>query len=448
MARAASQARLEGRRVQGGSDRTMEPAGPASPPDAAPRNAGRLDRRTRTARAARIVIRPAQAEGSAGPMRAEPEWWTLRIRGVRSRCPTLMSGAAGLAVAGLLTLGLPATAGASTRIVSDPESAQGELVNNASLWAEVAGQITFSTAHQGDRIVALTVPPAHRCPRRPPAGAHNDRGASAAAQSIPVLADGETEQFSLTPTRQAGRPQQRHARVRLPAANRRRTGPRLQAPDGRPVSIRYRAQPRCTEREEQPRQQWQPAASDRGGPRRDRDRGYCAKAHPSRPPAPHGADHATRRDPVGHRGEDRHMADLAAQRRPSNRGPGERHGTSAQTRQLLQTRDRAVRHPRRSVHDHPSPHGGLVVRDLLRREGTVTTVRPSWSRSSNTADLYLQAGEWMLFILVKDPMAPMAVHLRHRRQRPGRQHLGKRATARLHSHSTQRPALGYRLLRV
>ena len=55
-----------------------------------------------------------------------------------------------------------------------------------------------------------------------------------------------------------------------------------------------------------------------------------------------------------------------------------------------------------TTHDHMEE----VVRDLLRREGTVTTVRPSWSRSSNTADLYLQAGEWMLFILVKDTWRP------------------------------------------
>ena len=41
----------------------------------------------------------------------------------------------------------------------------------------------------------------------------------------------------------------------------------------------------------------------------------------------------------------------------------------------------------------------LLIRDLLGEEGEVRTERPFWSQSSNTADLYLQAGEWMLFVL-------------------------------------------------
>jgi hypothetical protein len=39
-----------------------------------------------------------------------------------------------------------------------------------------------------------------------------------------------------------------------------------------------------------------------------------------------------------------------------------------------------------------------IVRDLLLLEGRVVTERPRWARSRNVADLYLQLGEWMLFI--------------------------------------------------
>ncbi len=43
-----------------------------------------------------------------------------------------------------------------------------------------------------------------------------------------------------------------------------------------------------------------------------------------------------------------------------------------------------------------------IIRDLLRREGKVTHERPRWARSHNTAVMYLQAGEWLLFILEPD----------------------------------------------
>jgi hypothetical protein len=39
-----------------------------------------------------------------------------------------------------------------------------------------------------------------------------------------------------------------------------------------------------------------------------------------------------------------------------------------------------------------------IARDLLLVEGRVVHKRPSWGRSSNTADLYLQTGEWLLYI--------------------------------------------------
>lgn len=39
-----------------------------------------------------------------------------------------------------------------------------------------------------------------------------------------------------------------------------------------------------------------------------------------------------------------------------------------------------------------------IARDLLMQEGRAVATPPSWYRSSNGADGYLQAGEWMLFI--------------------------------------------------
>jgi hypothetical protein len=39
-----------------------------------------------------------------------------------------------------------------------------------------------------------------------------------------------------------------------------------------------------------------------------------------------------------------------------------------------------------------------VIEDLLECEGLRVSRRPKWARSLNSAPLYLQAGEWMLFI--------------------------------------------------
>lgn len=44
-----------------------------------------------------------------------------------------------------------------------------------------------------------------------------------------------------------------------------------------------------------------------------------------------------------------------------------------------------------------------LIRDLLLQEGLVVAERPHWARSRNTADLYLQLGEWMLFIGCRQP---------------------------------------------
>ena len=80
----------------------------------------------------------------------------------------------------------------------------------------------------------------------------------------------------------------------------------------------------------------------------------------------------------------------------------------------------------------------LLIRDLLEEEGEVKTERPFWSQSSNTADLYLQAGEWMLFVLRAELLAAMAMvglYVRHGRQRTGGQDVGERAAPRLHPHA-------------
>ena len=54
----------------------------------------------------------------------------------------------------------------------------------------------------------------------------------------------------------------------------------------------------------------------------------------------------------------------------------------------LQTRSRPVIEP--------------IVRELLLREGWLVAKRPAWARSRNRADIYLQLGEWMLFIGCRD----------------------------------------------
>ena len=51
-------------------------------------------------------------------------------------------------------------------------------------------------------------------------------------------------------------------------------------------------------------------------------------------------------------------------------------------------------------------HVERLIRELLRNEGKVTTARPFWSRPSSIADLYLQAGNWMRFILLQDRWLP------------------------------------------
>jgi hypothetical protein len=39
-----------------------------------------------------------------------------------------------------------------------------------------------------------------------------------------------------------------------------------------------------------------------------------------------------------------------------------------------------------------------LMRDLLAQEGRIVERQPRWARSRNEADVYLQVGEWMLFL--------------------------------------------------
>jgi hypothetical protein len=43
------------------------------------------------------------------------------------------------------------------------------------------------------------------------------------------------------------------------------------------------------------------------------------------------------------------------------------------------------------------------LRDLAGAEGRLVAQRPAWARSHNTADAFLQIGEWLLLVLVDDP---------------------------------------------
>jgi hypothetical protein len=43
-----------------------------------------------------------------------------------------------------------------------------------------------------------------------------------------------------------------------------------------------------------------------------------------------------------------------------------------------------------------------IVRDLLQVEGRIVDQRPGWGRSSNVADLYVQVGEWLLFLCQRE----------------------------------------------
>jgi hypothetical protein len=50
-----------------------------------------------------------------------------------------------------------------------------------------------------------------------------------------------------------------------------------------------------------------------------------------------------------------------------------------------------------------------ILRDLLNQEGRVVSERPHWARSRNTADAYIQVGEWLLLICRHDELRRGAV---------------------------------------
>jgi hypothetical protein len=47
-----------------------------------------------------------------------------------------------------------------------------------------------------------------------------------------------------------------------------------------------------------------------------------------------------------------------------------------------------------------------VLRDLLSQEGRMVSDRPAWARSRNTADAYVQVGDWLLLICRHDVRRP------------------------------------------
>jgi hypothetical protein len=47
-----------------------------------------------------------------------------------------------------------------------------------------------------------------------------------------------------------------------------------------------------------------------------------------------------------------------------------------------------------------------LLRDLLAQEGRMVSTRPRWARSRNTADAYVQVGDWLLLICRHDVRRP------------------------------------------
>ena len=347
-----------------------------------------------------------------------------------------------LAVAGLLAMIAPASAGASVRILNDPLSAQAELVN-AQTWAEVAGSITFATSVQGDTVVALTRSPRRPCANQPPPGIRSNPGPGADAESMPVLADGDDEFFVLTPTRR----EVNVLATRLCAYLLRRGV--VMARGSRRLEVVL-------------------DASTGGGSSRGRSAGGAngvsakgvlalvlvvlaligvvvtlrrllrrrpstsASREPSGPsptlaPTPPASRPSTAGSGGAATGARPRGGQAAPPRGNGRRASGGGNGATRVTPRdsglsgvAVDRRDvvRVLRHVKFTKHAIEQfatragvsltsyGHVELLIRELLRREGKVTTDRPFWSRSSNIADLYLQAGDWMLFILLRDRWLP------------------------------------------
>jgi hypothetical protein len=52
-----------------------------------------------------------------------------------------------------------------------------------------------------------------------------------------------------------------------------------------------------------------------------------------------------------------------------------------------------------------------IARALLATEGWLVPHRPPWARSRRRGEVYLQAGDWMLFIAAQDPMGDVGYFL-------------------------------------
>jgi hypothetical protein len=313
-----------------------------------------------------------------------------------------MGSGVALAVAALVALGAPASASASVQITSDPLSAQ-TVVGNGTTSAEVAGVIMFSTGQGGDTVVALTTLPDRACPRQPPAGVPSYSGPDTEAESLPVPEGGGGVQFLLAPSRN-----QMAGRVTHVCAYLVRGG-----------IVQARGSRRLT------------AAID------------ATAANASKPPAS-GAGKSAAGNVLlvvllivlAALGVRTTLRQLRRWRRtgseltvPASTGPppalpaGDRlqpvpapdRGPGA-TGQINATR--LLRHVSFSPHalERFVERAGLpatryrdverIIRELLRQEGQVRTEPPDWARSRNVADVYLQAGEWMLFILRRDRWLP------------------------------------------
>jgi len=299
-----------------------------------------------------------------------------------------------IAVAGLFALAHAPSAQAAVQIVSDPLSAEAELVN-ASTWAEVAGRITFSTARQGDAVVALTATPHRSCPDQPPAGVETTPGPGANAESLPVLADREGENFVLTPS--SG---QVTGRVTRLCAYLTRDG-LVRGRGSRRVSAVLAAS----------------TAAGKPGRSSGASNSQGGKVLAVILLVLAGIGISVRKlHRLAHRRHGQVPAtatDGAPVVQPAVPASDDRLAVAAEN-----DATRLLRHVSFSKHalEQFANRAGLpaagygdvdvVIRDLLRREGEVRTEPPAWARSRNTADLYLQAGEWMLFILRRDRWLP------------------------------------------
>ena len=322
-----------------------------------------------------------------------------------------------LAVVATLALIAPARAAASVQIVGDPVSAETAQVD-AATWAEVSGQITFSSARQGDTIVALSAPPQHPCPPQPPAAVQANPGPGANAESLPVFADGEGENFALTPSRQ----QVVGKATRLCAYLIRNGG--IQARGSRDVAVVLA-----------PASGSAAPSSPSGTTGASKNLGSSVLAVVLLALAAIGVITTVRRLRRRRRRDSGAPTTPARNRQPRRLPapeapvvPTGNSRPSAPEVTILPVTEPAtpraeevvrllahVRFTQHAIHQFATRAGvpltnygqvELVIRELLHREGKVATERPFWSRSSNIADLYLQAGEWMLFILIRDRWLP------------------------------------------